>query len=334
MRRLSGIFAFLLVLFSAPLARADGTLIKANGAADILYDDAHDLLYITSGKQVLRYQVGTATFLAPITIGADLMGMDLSLDGTTLAVADNTYDSKSNTDWVHLINLATLTDTKVSFALTFMEGGTISAVYGSDGALFVSSKFLGTGGQVPIRRIDPASSAVTTVDTAEVAGVLTHSGTRGAIAYFGTEGETVGDYTVKNRRITHGQGSGSGVSGLGVNQIGSLYAVSGKEGTYFLDKTLQRNGDLIGKLFNGPVSSAFHPDKPLVYFPWAGTQEVRVYNTRTRTQVGTFNFQDGFTFPGTVRPYAPGTRAILSKDGRLLFVTVSAGVRYVSTKRH
>lgn len=336
MRRFSAVFAFalMLMLAGAPLAHAETTLIKADSAADILYDDAHDLLYVTNGTEVMRYQVGAATFLKSIKLGGELMGMDLSPDGSTLAVADYTFDDGRNLNWVHLVNLATLEDTKLSFALEFMEGGTVSAVYGSDGALFVSSDFQGTGGHMPIRRVDPKTGAVTVVDTAEVAGVLSRSGTRAFIAYFGTEGDTIGTYAVKNGRVLHGPGSGSGVSGFSANQRGTFFAVSGIEGTYFMDKKLQRNGDIIGSWDSAPVSSVFDLKKPLIYFPWAGTHEVRVYNTETRTQVGAIDFTDGFDFPGTVRPYAAGTRAILSKNGKKLFVTVFEGVRFTSTKLH
>lgn len=333
MRRFSGLFVFLLMLVSAPLARAESTLIPAENVADIVYDDEHQLLYISNGDEIDRYQPAGGVLQKMIKLnGAQLMGMDLSPDGKTLAVADYNFDGGRNENWVHLIDLATLDDTKLRFPLEFMEGGTTSTAYGSDGALFVCSQFEGTGGHLPVRRVDPETGAVTFVDTTEVAGVLTHSGTRKTIAYFGTEGDQIGSYAVKNGKLHEGPGSGSGVSGLSADRRGTSFVVSGVEGSYFMDKTLQRNGDVIGSWDSGPVSSAFDPKKPLVYFPWAGTSQVRIYNTKTRMQVGAIDFSEVFDFPGTIRPYGRGTRTVVSGDGKLVFVTVSDGVRFSRAK--
>src|SRR5437868_3317573 len=82
-----------------------GTLILAPGRVDMVYDDARDLLYISSGTEVLRYQLGSDTFLSPFHVGAGARGMDLSPDGNTLAVTD-TY-SAAGSNRIHLVDLPT-----------------------------------------------------------------------------------------------------------------------------------------------------------------------------------------------------------------------------------
>jgi hypothetical protein len=86
-------------------AEAAGTLISAPSRVDMVYDSARDTLYITSGGSVLRYQLGTNSFLTPFNLGGSLAGLDLSPDGNTLVVADRTRDA-SNV-WVHVVDLRT-----------------------------------------------------------------------------------------------------------------------------------------------------------------------------------------------------------------------------------
>src|SRR6185369_6371980 len=65
------------------------SLISAPGRVDMVYDPGRDVVYITSGSSVLRYQLTAGTFLSPFALGGNLMGMDLSPDGNTLMVADS-----------------------------------------------------------------------------------------------------------------------------------------------------------------------------------------------------------------------------------------------------
>src|ERR1044071_638252 len=84
---LSILFVGALLVASSQKTQAVGTFIPAALRVDMVYDSARDLLYVTNGDSVLRYQVGSNTFLSPFTIaGSNLSGIDLSPDGTTLVV--------------------------------------------------------------------------------------------------------------------------------------------------------------------------------------------------------------------------------------------------------
>src|SRR5204863_3865455 len=58
--------------------------ISAPNRVDMVYDQGRDILYITSGNQVLRYQLGSGSFLTPFQLSGSLKGVDLSPDGNTL----------------------------------------------------------------------------------------------------------------------------------------------------------------------------------------------------------------------------------------------------------
>ncbi len=62
--------------------------INAPDRVDMVYSSGQGVLFITSGSSILRYNVKTRSFLSAIDLGGSLNGIDLSPDGTTLAVAD------------------------------------------------------------------------------------------------------------------------------------------------------------------------------------------------------------------------------------------------------
>src|SRR4051812_45649292 len=66
-----------------PAISTGPTLIPAPNRADMVYDQGRDILYITSGNQVLRYQLASDSFLTPFQLSGNLMGLDLSPDGNT-----------------------------------------------------------------------------------------------------------------------------------------------------------------------------------------------------------------------------------------------------------
>jgi hypothetical protein len=54
-------------------AEAAGTFITAPSRVDMVHDSARDTVYITSGGgSVLRYQLGTNSFLSPFNLGGNL----------------------------------------------------------------------------------------------------------------------------------------------------------------------------------------------------------------------------------------------------------------------
>src|SRR5260370_39216134 len=85
----------------AAASKAAGIFVPALYRVDMVHDPKRDVLYITAGDSVLRYQLGSKTFLAPLTLGGDLRGIDISADNNLLAVADATESNGSV--WIHLV---------------------------------------------------------------------------------------------------------------------------------------------------------------------------------------------------------------------------------------
>ncbi len=324
---LAGLMAF------APLStvRAAGKFVGAANRVDIAYDDARGLLYITSGDEMLRYQLSTQSFQTPVTIGgASLMGMDISPDGSTAAIADAVPGASNN--YVHLVNLDTLAVTTAQFPLDG-AAGTFTAAYGKGGNLVVSCEFNGSG-WVPLWLYDPATGAQTNLGTVTQNTMLRGSakGNVVALAESNNSGGPFGYYSFKSGQLDQNGGTGWFNYEIGVNKNATIYAIPTYGGTYIADQNLNLTGTVIGQYAGQqPIAAAFHPKKNLVYFPFAGTTDVEVYNTKTWTEVKSYDFEDTFQSPGN-NAFVQG-RTKLSKDGSLLFVTVTGGVRYVATKK-
>ncbi len=168
------------VLIHATPVRADGIFIPAQDRIDGVFASDNRVVYITSGDQLIRYDLNTQSFLTPFELSGHLMALDLSPDGKTLAVADGSYSGDQL--WVHLVHLDTGTSEKVTFSSAYMEGGTYSVAYGSDGRLLITSNFLGSG-WVPMRRFDPATGVTTLLGDVCQNTMLSASGDRSVIAY-------------------------------------------------------------------------------------------------------------------------------------------------------
>lgn len=116
-----------------PVHSADWTFISAPNRVDMVHDPIRNFLYITSGGQVLQYDLKAQQFLSPYQLGGNLKGIDVSPDAQTLAVADNGQTG------IVLIDLSTGYTKRVAFTpASSYEEGTFSVAYGNDGNIFQS----------------------------------------------------------------------------------------------------------------------------------------------------------------------------------------------------
>jgi hypothetical protein len=318
-----------LVTFTAfAPAHAGGHFISALHCVDIAYDESRGLLYITSGDRMLRYQLSSRSFQTPVKIrGASLMGMDISPDGSTAAIAD--ANARNDLTYAHFVNLDTLNVNTVSFP---EDGsiGTFTTAYGSNGDLLVSTTYQTSSGPTPLWLYDPSNGSET--DLAQISGnrtMLTPSagGDYVALAEGNSSQGPFGYYQFSTGTLDLNGSSANFNFEIGVNKDATLYAIPTYMGTLIANAGLQLTGTVIGT--NGgniPIAAAFSPTRDRAYFPFTGTTDVYVYDTKNWTQVRTYDFKDTFQWNGG---YAFGQgRTKLSKDGSLLFVTVTGGVRY------
>lgn len=331
--RLFLIGALALALFSAvhaPLAAAAGTFISAPSRVDMVYDGVRDLLYITNGSQVLRYHLGSASFLAPLQLSGSLRGIDLSPDGNVLAIADGQRTDPNV--WIHLVDLTTGQSRKVLFPRASYEGGTFTVAYAGDGSIVVSSSFEGSG-WVPLRRYNPANNTTTTLGSVRQDSMLSASADGGTVAFAESNSSDGpwGEYDVASGVLTQRSGYTDGTSWfnyeVGVSRNGSQFALPTYGGAKIYDASYA-NAATVGQYAGQqPIGVAYHPSQNLVYFAWAGTSEVRAHNTAGFAQTAAYNVGYTFSSPGN-HAFVEG-RLKIARDGSVLFVTVGGGVRCI-----
>ncbi|APV50811.1 hypothetical protein BWI17_14610 [Betaproteobacteria bacterium GR16-43] len=312
-------------------AQTVGTLVPVGGdpgAIDMVHDFKRDVMYIATAGAILRYHVGSATFLTPWSIpGAYLMGIDISSDAGRLAAGD--WNSFVN--GLHLYNLETGSPIPVTVTDTepfSTEDVVHSVAFDFDGAILFSSESLTTtGGSHPLRRYDPLGN-FSRVGFAEDNAMLAASGNRRKIAIAGAEySNEISLYDAATRQVSRVGGVGTSYE-VAVNQGGTQVMAPDNRGRAGVWNVGQPGVQIIGD-FGGdqPIAGAYHPVENLAYFPWGTTREVRVYNTATNpiTQVGAYDFGYQFGITGGWA-YTPG-RTKISADGSLLMVKVEGGIR-------
>lgn len=333
-RSIAAVFAAALAL-CASVAQADGTFIAAPNRTDMVIDTARQMIYIANGTEVLRYDLSCDCESTPITLGGALKGMDLSPDGNTLAVADESNDGTD--EWVHLINLDTLTEDKATMPLaSYGYMGTFSVAYASDGSLLVTSTGIpGSFGSsfLPLRKLDPATKAWSDLATVRPSTMLAPSADRKVIGFAeaGISDGRWGVYHVTSGVIDRRQGS-DGTSWfnyeMASNADGSQFMIPTIGGAYLYDNSYQSVTTLGSYATSEPVSGVYDPIRPLLYLPWRTTSEVRVYDTATLTQVGSYD--TGSTFDGINNTAFIIGRTRIAADGSILAVSVTGGVQYVN----
>ena len=301
-------------------------LISAANRVDMVYDAGRDILYITSGSTVLRYQLASDSFLTPFQLSGSLMGIDLSPDGNTLIVADSTATSNV---WVHVIDLTSGQSRQAFFPAAFYESGTFAVAFGGDGAALISSRFAGSG-WVPLRRYDPVSGLTTTIAGSVRQDSMVSSSGDGSTIVIAENNISSGPfsrYDVALRAITKSGGTGWFNYECAASRDASLFAFPTYGSTFIYDGNFNRVTNIGVYAGAQPIGAAFHPSADAVFFPFAGTTYVRAYNTTTWEMLAQFDFQNSFTSPGN---HAFGNGRIrISPDGQIIFVTVSGGVRYL-----
>lgn len=324
MKRITGIISFVLLFLGSSQLFAVGTFIPASNRIDVAHDFSRNLIYISNGSQILRYDVASETMLTPVNVGGTLSGMDISPDGNTLAVADQVRVGEEV--FIHLVDLDSMAVESVSFPRAFYEGGSWTVVYTSDGQIVVTTRFEGSG-WVPMRLYDPGTQTTTVLDSVRQNTMLSSSGDRKSIGFveFNISSGPVGK--VVDRAAFDGATTGWFNYEVGVNHDGTQYSVPTYGGTFVYDFNWDNVGVIGTYAGEQPMGVAYHPVEDVVYYTWARTQDIRVFNTNTLTQIDSFNFEDSFTHPGNWA-FRQG-RLKLAADGSMLLATVTGGVRYL-----
>jgi hypothetical protein len=322
--------AVLLALCVSGPAYAVGTFLPATDRIDVVHDDKRNIIYVSESDRILRFDAATGNALSPVVFGSLLGGMDISPDGNTMVVADGEYSDTQV--WVWTVNLDTLATHRILMDIDFYEAGTFTASYGSDGMIYTTSNFAGSG-WVPLRKINPANDTYESIASVRQDTMLAASGDQSTIAFAEaniSDGEW-GLVDVPTGSIVRRQGYDDGTSWfnyeIATDRFGAQFAVPTYGGTMIYNDTYQKIGTIGVYAGEQPIGVAYHPVERLAYFPFAGTSQVRVYNMNTLQPVGSYDFEYTFTSNGNWA-FNDG-RTKLSRDGSVLMSTVGGGVRYV-----
>lgn len=312
---------------------AEGTLIAAPQRVDMVHDEVRGLVYITQGGEVLRYHVASGTFLSPIVLGGMLRGIDISKDNASLVVADDA--SATNEGHVHLVALDDLAVRTLPFAkASTYESGTFSVSFGNDGKVYATTDFWGSG-WTQLRKLDPATGTWTALASVNQSTMLSRSGDGDTIAFAESNNSSGpwGLIDTPSGGIVRRQGYTDGTSWfnfeIATDHLGSQFTIPTYGGTFVYDEAYRKVATLGQYAGPQPIGVAYHPVDRKAYFPWSGSRQVRVYDMNSFTQVGSHDLEHSFSWVGN-NAYEQG-RTKLSKDGSLLMVSVSGGVRVVQT---
>ncbi len=312
---------------SAPVV---GTFVPASDRKDMVHDGMRDLVYISHEDRILRYSVADAAFLPPVLVGGNPVGLDLSPDGETLAVADAGYGPETLA--VKLVDLDGLEVRALEVPRESYEAGTWAVSYVADGSIVATSSFLGSG-WTPMRRFDAVSGAATVIAHVRQNTMVSASGDRRAVAFAeaNISSGSWGRYDAVTGQVVRREGYDDGTSAfnfeIATNAVGNQYAIPTYRGTYIYDADFNNVATLGTYAGPQPVGVAYDPVDSLAYFPWAATSEVRVYDMDLLAEVGAYDV--GHVFEHTGNGAFGNGRVRLSGDGSLLMVSVEGGVRIV-----
>ncbi len=328
---LAFIMLFLLGWGSMHPAYADATFISAPNRADMVHDPMRNILYITSGSEVLRYNLTTQSFLPSFNLGGRLMGIDLSPDGNTLAVADATYSTVQS--WIYLVNVQTGASQKVVFPLLLPETevwGTYSVAFGSDGNLLITEAAQWS----PLRKYNLSTGTATVLLPLISGATILSSSADGSVIGFAEGSNTSGPWGRYRVSDSNTAVSPNGTFNfnyeISTSRKGTQFAIPTFIGTFVYDSNLAQIAFVWQQPAGAlqPFGGVYDPTKDILYLSWGGTQEVRAFETTNFTQVATFNIGSMFNIFGMRQTYETG-RLKISRDGSLLFAVVDGGIRYV-----
>jgi hypothetical protein len=319
------------VLATSVCASATGLFVPASGRVDMVHDFKRNIVYITAGGSVLRFDRASGQFLAPIVLGGNLKGLDISADASLLAVADFARSYGPGEVVVHVVHL------DEGLAVTQLrdpvdsdgETGSFSVAFGRDETLVVSTSYMGSG-WLPLRRFDLTTGTATRLETVTNATMLAASGDRQRLGFAEaniSDGRW-GRYNFSTGLLEHRTGYDDGTSWfnyeIGVNRSGTQFAIPTYGGLYVYNDQLVRIATLGTYAGPQPLGVAYHPVQDRMYLPWVQSNQVRIYDTNSFLQVGAVTTGTVFSHEGNFA-YVNG-RTKLSADGSLLMVTVPGGL--------
>jgi Bacterial Ig-like domain (group 3) len=318
------------LLLTSNSAYASPVFIPAPNRADMVHDRKRNMLYITNGDQVLRYDMSSNSFASPWVLGGNLKGIDISPDDNTLVVAD--LSATETEVWVYLVNISDGTNQKLIMDRNYMEAGTYAVAFGGDGKIYSTSDTAGSGWQ-PFRQIDPQTKTAVNLLTISDQTMVTAS-SNGEIVGF-AEGNIsdgrFGSYNIITSELKHQTGYDLGTGWynyeIAVNHDGTQFAIPTYGGTFIYDQDLNKIKALGTYAVEYADGAAYNPVTNDLYLSLVDTTFVRAYDSNTFEPLADYDF--GQIFGTNYNWSLYEGRLKTSKDGNILFALVNGGVEYL-----
>lgn len=299
---------------------------------DLAYDQQRATLYASSQEVgVKRFDVATGASLgslSPAGYSGFMLGIDLSQDGSTLAMAKAGGSSIVKWD----LNSGSYSTINYTPSSPF-EGGSLDVFVATNQSGLITGQFNGSG-WIPLRGFSPSGvvSTLSLPDDNDLTGVATFLRSPIANEVFildgGSSGSPVIRYNALTRTVEAFAEAGFVNSRAAIRRDGQLLAfggsVSGGIGIYNRD-LLPVDSIVLPKLTS---SAAFHPITNELFVARASPAEIVVYSPDT------FDFLYSFPIGATIPDYAPAPfsrgKMLFSDDGKTLWITTEYAIRQFS----
>jgi hypothetical protein len=301
-------------------------LIPVANRRDIVFDQAADMLYITTASgQVQRYDVAHQSLLSPWNVGGALNGADITPDGSALYVAVNSQAV------LHRVDLATGSVSNVTYNPAFGESGSWDVAVANNGKAFFSTRYSGSG-WVPFRQIDLATGAVTIrTDTPGSFGAQVTQDTHidrsadGSQMFMAESNISSGPiFTYESASNSFPQHAETNAFNdnvpSAVSRDGALVAIKLGGAVSIMDHNFHLV-HVLGANFDGGLT--FDPSRDLLYA--ANSDQVVAFDTDNWAEK--FRLNIGETIPAWSQ-FGSGEMTV-SSDGSELFLSTPSGVRMI-----
>lgn len=297
--------------------------------ADMVLSPDGLTLYVVEHDGLLRaYNAETGALIDSWDVAIEAGAIDVSADGRRIAIVENYYEYSERP-----IVKVRLFDLQTEAVKTFSLKSEPNALHFSDVAflgddsILLTQRYNGSGYEVPLRRLDPATGQFTKTDLANSAGVLVRGGDWGSVLMgAGYAGVAAARYSADAGVVAEDGYFGMIFGSIAYSGAGGLVAgIDYGGGIFIYDAALElkkqlfnRQPDLHGITFSADGTALFYVDQDtdkIVQLSTANWSEVRSFSIGT--DVRSFS-GGGF-----------GNFLLAGPDERFFMVYTNEGIRRV-----
>lgn len=321
-------------------------------AGDIFFDEGRGQVYVSTNLgRIERWDIETQTFLDPIMVGSRLGTMELSSDGNTLFVAEQSLRDEmtdinfSATASFHEVDLDTLQTQTLDFTVNGQERATSDIAAGNGSQLFITTDFSGSGsnpfrsynidtGTISIRDDQPQvqqSSFLEVSTDGRYVLVQEVNISSGPLVLYDTDTNT---RIANTQRLFGGDPQTGGSFGLAfhngvadVSDQGELVAVASSSTVFVYDLDLEPLFSIEAfNLIGGSLTDIqFSSEGDTLFLISAGSGTVSTFDIASQSVIDTLDIPIG----SSGNAFFGGDEGIVSSDEELLILETQTGFEIV-----